>query len=42
MNRKNQRLLLLLALVATLAFALTACQHQAPDAVQQWWNQQQP
>ena len=42
MKRKNQRLLILLALVATLAFALTSCQHKAPTVIDQWWNDQQP
>ena len=42
MKRKNQRLLILLALVATLAFALTSCTHKAPKAIDQWWTQQQP
>ena len=42
MKRKNQRLLILLALVATLAFTLTSCQHKAPKAIEQWWNDQQP
>lgn len=42
MKRKNQRLLLIVALVATLTFALTSCQHKAPTVIEQWWNQQQP
>jgi hypothetical protein len=43
MKRKNQRLLLLLALAATLAFALTSCQlWQGPTVIEKWWNDQQP
>ena len=42
MKRKNQRLLLIVALVATLTFMLTSCQHKAPKAIDQWWTQQQP
>jgi hypothetical protein len=42
MKRKNQRLLLIVALAATLAFALTSCRHKAPTVIDQWWNDQQP
>jgi hypothetical protein len=51
MKRKNKRLLLLLALVATLTFALTSCNlvegtlycgYKTPKAIKQWWNEQQP
>jgi hypothetical protein len=51
MKRKNKRLLLLLALVATLTFALTSCNlvegtlycaYKTPKAIEQWWNDQQP
>jgi predicted small secreted protein len=47
MKRKNQRILLLLALAATLAFALTSCNivdgtYKTPKAIEKWWNDQQP
>jgi|LakMenEpi03Aug12_release.lakeMendotaPanAssembly.Ray.scaffolds.fasta_scaffold121058_5 hypothetical protein len=53
MKRKNQRLLLIVALVATLTFMLTSCQlwqglrqtdpnWNGPTAIEQWWNDQQP
>ena len=53
MKRKNQRLLILLALVATLTFALTSCQlwqglkqtnpnYNGPTVIEKWWNDQQP
>jgi len=42
MKRKNQRLLLIVALVATLSFMLNSCQHKAPSVIDQWWNDQQP
>lgn len=49
---KTQRILLL-ALVATLTFALTSCQlwqglkqtnpnYNGPTVIEQWWTQQQP
>jgi hypothetical protein len=43
MKRKNQRLLLIVALVATLSFMLTSCQlGQGPTVIEKWWNDQQP
>jgi predicted small secreted protein len=53
MKRKNQRLLLLLALVATFAFMLSSCNliiglrqtspnYKGPKAIEKWWNDQQP
>jgi hypothetical protein len=43
MKRKNQRILLIVALVATLAFMLTSCQlSQGPTVIEKWWNDQQP
>ena len=41
MKRKNQRILLIVALVATLTFMLTSCQHKAPTVIEKWWNDQQ-
>jgi len=51
MKRKNQRILLIVALAATLAFAFTSCNlvegtlycaHKTPRAIEKWWNDQQP
>ena len=51
MKRKNKRLLLIVALVATLTFALTSCNlvkgtlycgYKTPKAIEKWWNDQQP